>query len=162
MLSKLSNCPEEELHRDEPVVVLQRNSFIGALEEKSEEDAVVLKLLFDEAQVNVMNGRYLLSLANAQRLGGVLLRLQQQRDFDETVHQPGFFKRTGLQLSEFLPYYAMGANKVSQYIYSNSVERKLLQHYQGKVASHTCCSLSSHNIVIGLKKMYWGEGVQRF
>ena len=75
--------------------------------------------------------RYRLSMNNAYRLGAILLRVHQQRDFDLNVHQPGFFKSNGLRLSDFLPYYAMGGNKVTQYMNSNSVERKLLQQYQG-------------------------------
>ena len=135
LLVSLSTCPLEELHIDEPVLVFQRNSFISLEDEKKETDENVLKHLFQEAVFNILNARYPVPIPDAEMLGGILLRCYEGH-YQENVHKPGFFRK---RLNEFLPYYAIGSNKISQAIYSSGVEQRLLQHYS--VASVKCGDL---------------------
>lgn len=129
LLGKYSGCALPEANADEPVVVFQRNSFISVPEEKQEDDVLVLKILFEEASFNFLNARYRVSLTDALRLGGMLLRVHEGK-FDPAVHVPGYLKNRGLRLTDFVPYYASGANKVSQQIYSGGTERRLLHEFQ--------------------------------
>jgi len=126
LLKKLTNCPLEELNEDEPVLVFQRNSFITIADEEKETEHNVLKRLFEEASYNIMKARYPIPVNLAERLGGILLRCYEG-EYDPEKHKPGVFKK---RLNEFLPYYAIGSNKISQYIYSSGAEQRLLHEYQ--------------------------------
>jgi len=124
--SNSSDCSETEKELDEPVLVFQRNCFIPVAEEEKETDANVLKLLFEEACYNVLNARYPVPVSDAEMLGGILLRYYEG-EFDPNVHKSGVFRK---RLNEFLPYYAIGSNKISQYIHSSGTEKRLLAQYQ--------------------------------
>lgn len=126
LLKKLTDCPKDELTEDEPVLVFQRNSFITVAEEKKETEHNVLKRLFEEASYNVMKARYPVPVNVAERLGGILLRCYEG-EYDPEKHKPGFFKK---RLNEFLPYYAIGSNKISQYIYSSGADQRLINEYR--------------------------------
>ena len=131
LLKKLSSCPKDEECLDEPVLVFQRNSFITVAEEKKEKEHNVLKRLFEEASYNVLKARYPIPVADAEMLGGILLRCYEGA-YNIELHKPGMFKK---RLNEFLPFYAIGYNKISQYIRSSSTEQRLLAQYES--ASNT-------------------------
>ena len=127
LLQKRSLCPPDELDLDEPVVVFQRNVFISLEEEiKQDSNYNVVKLLFEEALSNVLAAKYPVPAADAQMLAGLVLRFYEG-DFDPESHRAGLL---GEKLNELLPYYAIGTNKISQYINSSSHEQNVIKQFE--------------------------------
>lgn len=127
ILMQLSTCQtREEAERDEPVLVFQRNSFCSVESEKEFTDETVMKRLFEEAQYNILNAIYRIPTADAEMLGAMLVRIQYG-PYQSNIHRPGYFRK---KLSKYLPYYAIGSNKIIQQFRSSKTELRLLQQYE--------------------------------
>ena len=89
ILSKYTSIKREGILVDEPILSYQRNIFLKRHEESIVEDAFILELLYEEAKVNILSGRYpyhdyesLASIQAAIDLG----------PFQSRVHCPSYFK----------------------------------------------------------------------
>lgn len=127
LLKEFALCKDEDDRlSDEPVLVFQRNSFLSTNEEEKVTNQNVIQRLFEEARHNVLNARYPVPIPDAEILGGMLARVKLG-PYDPEKHKPGFFKK---MLSDFLPYYAIGSNKLVQMIRQSSSEQRLIQQYE--------------------------------
>jgi hypothetical protein len=85
------------IEKDEPILSLQRNVFLRKSEEALIEDIRVLELLYEEAKVNVLDGRYPLQDYEA------MAALQAAIDlgpYDLRVHSVDYFRQ---RLNEYIP-----------------------------------------------------------
>lgn len=58
MLTKYTSTKRDLILKDEPILSYQRNVFLKRHEEAIIEDAFILELLYEEAKVNILTGRY--------------------------------------------------------------------------------------------------------
>lgn len=89
MLSKYTPLKRDSIVIDEPILSYQRNVYLKRHEEAIVEDAFILELLYEEAKVNILSGRYpyhdyelLASIQAAIELG----------PFQSRVHCSSYFK----------------------------------------------------------------------
>ncbi|XP_021364525.1 FERM domain-containing protein 8-like [Mizuhopecten yessoensis] len=75
-----ADAKRDEIARDEPVVMVQRNVFLSLKDEKlfwNTAPEEVMTLLYHEAQYNIINGRYLLSDFDYDSLAGIQALLEK-------------------------------------------------------------------------------------
>jgi len=127
LLTTFSSCQDNnDAMKDEPVLVFQRNSFLTITEEEKFHDETVVKRLFEEARHNILMSRYPIPCDDAQMLGGMLVRIDEGA-YDANTHKLGYFKKN---LCNYLPYYAIGSNKIIQFMKSSSSEQRLIDQFQ--------------------------------
>lgn len=71
LCSKYTDAKPDEIHEDEPVLMLQRNVFFPKEQEDNITDARVLGYLYHEAKYNVLEGRYILQTEEYHVLAGI-------------------------------------------------------------------------------------------
>ncbi|XP_069118995.1 FERM domain-containing protein 8-like [Argopecten irradians] len=92
--SMYTDAKTDEVSRDEPVVMFQRNVFLSLKEEKkywqlATED--VLSLLYHEAKYNVIDGRYIVSDRDYDILAGIQA-LIEKGTYNSNKHTPESYK----------------------------------------------------------------------
>ncbi|CAH1792219.1 unnamed protein product [Owenia fusiformis] len=101
LLQKYTTSSEEEIERDEPVLIMQRNIYYPReLEEKIREPQM-LKLLYSEAHSNITEGRYPWDTEHYFVLAGLASAIENGQ-FDEVVHTADFYREN---LSQFFPHH---------------------------------------------------------
>ncbi|XP_062572405.1 FERM domain-containing protein 8-like [Saccostrea cucullata] len=89
----------DEISRDEPVVMFQRNVFLTLEEEMKISDEVVLNLLYHEAKFNVIEGRYVLQAEEYDQLAGIQALIHLEH-YNEKTHTLEHYKE---ELHKFYP-----------------------------------------------------------
>ncbi|OWF36489.1 FERM domain-containing protein 8 [Mizuhopecten yessoensis] len=89
-----TDAKTDEVSRDEPVVMFQRNVFLSLKEEKrywqlATED--VLSLLYHESKFNVIDGRYIVSERDYDILAGIQALIERGR-YSSSKHTPETYK----------------------------------------------------------------------
>ncbi|XP_025070754.1 FERM domain-containing protein 8 isoform X3 [Alligator sinensis] len=99
LLFRFTDCSEEEIAQDEPALQFRRNVFFPKHRELQVESPEVLRLLYEEAKLNVLEGRYPCDPEDGEQLGALACRLTLG-PYDPDRHTPGALKTS---LGEFLP-----------------------------------------------------------
>lgn len=89
----------DEISRDEPVVMFQRNVFLTLEEEKKTSNEYILSLLYHEAKFNVVEGRYVMIPEDYHALAGIQALIDLDL-YDEKNHVLSQYRST---LSRFYP-----------------------------------------------------------
>eukprot|EP00794_Sanderia_malayensis_P020309 gene20309-22306_t len=128
LLARYTIAKNEEIEKDEPVMVFQRNSFLSVVEERKIRDDRIIKRLFEEAKVNILKGRYRVEASDAEKLGAYLARIEHGR-FNREEHKAGFFKKS---LPSFLPQSAIRKPWLSKVSFNRSIssEHHLLTQFE--------------------------------
>jgi len=109
LLEKYTTASEEDQERDEPVIMFQRNCFYPRYKEKQLADPMLVRLLFIEAKENIIDARYPISAADADKLGG-LQALIGFKYFKADHHTPEFYKT---RLTDFYPAHIANKRKTA-------------------------------------------------
>ncbi|CAH2325300.1 FERM domain-containing 8 isoform X1, partial [Pelobates cultripes] len=87
LLARFTNCSIDDIHLDEPSLQFRRNIFLPKARELQISHDVVLKLLYEEAKYNVLEGRYPCDVEDCKKLGGLVCRVELG-PYDEEQHTP--------------------------------------------------------------------------
>ncbi|XP_074861453.1 FERM domain-containing protein 8 isoform X2 [Carettochelys insculpta] len=99
LLFRFTDCPEDEIMQDEPSLQFRRNVFFPKRRELQLEHEAVLRLLYEEAKFNILEGRYPCDPEDCEQLGALVCRLQLG-PYDQDQHTPCALKE---KLEAFLP-----------------------------------------------------------
>ncbi|XP_067400027.1 FERM domain-containing protein 8 [Emydura macquarii macquarii] len=99
LLFRFTDCPEDEIMQDEPSLQLRRNVFFPKRRELQIENEAVLRLLYEEAKFNILEGRYPCDVEDCEQLGALVCRLQLG-PYDQDQHTACALKE---KLEAFLP-----------------------------------------------------------
>ncbi|XP_029467102.1 FERM domain-containing protein 8 isoform X1 [Rhinatrema bivittatum] len=101
LLFRFTDSPEDDIVQDEPSLQFRRNVFFPKRRELQVDNEDVLRLLYEEAKFNVLEGRYPCDVEDCEKLGALVCRLELG-PFDQDQHTPSAFKG---KLQSFLPGY---------------------------------------------------------
>ncbi|KAJ7307455.1 hypothetical protein JRQ81_009475 [Phrynocephalus forsythii] len=101
LLFRFTSCSGEEILEDEPSLQFRRDIFFSRRKELQIHDEDVLRLLYEEAKHNILEGRYPCDLADCEVLGALVCRVNLGL-FDPEQHTTCFLKE---RLDTFLPSY---------------------------------------------------------
>lgn len=87
---KFHHLKNEQIEQDQPFLSLQRNMFLDRADEEKIENELVLKLLYEEAKSNVINGRY--QLEDEEHNSAIQLQIDYLRTNDERILTTQYFK----------------------------------------------------------------------
>ncbi|XP_077677428.1 FERM domain-containing protein 8 isoform X4 [Eretmochelys imbricata] len=76
LLLRFTDCREDEIMQDEPSLQFRRNVFFSKRRELQIENEAVLRLLYEEAKFNILEGRYPCDVEDCEQLGALVCRLQ--------------------------------------------------------------------------------------
>ncbi|XP_053224886.1 FERM domain-containing protein 8 isoform X1 [Podarcis raffonei] len=99
LLFRFTSCSKDEIFEDEPSLQFRRNIFFPKRKEAQIQDEDVLRLLYEEAKYNILEGRYPCDLADCEVLGALVCRVNLGR-YDPEQHTACFLKE---RLDSFLP-----------------------------------------------------------
>ncbi|XP_006131691.3 FERM domain-containing protein 8 isoform X1 [Pelodiscus sinensis] len=99
LLFRFTDCPEDEIMQDEPSLQFRRNVFFPKRRELQIENEAVLRLLYEEAKFNILEGRYPCDAEDCEQLGALVCRLQLG-PYDQDQHTACALKE---KLESFLP-----------------------------------------------------------
>lgn len=152
LLFRFTECSEEDITQDEPALQFRRNVFFPKRRELQIEDEQTLRLLYEEAKYNVLEGRYPCDIEDCEKLGGLACRLELG-PFDEGQHTVSALReKLGLFLPNYLCKKRMGGFLTAFKSRSGkpaSHEQRLLATYK-QVQEDEACGVSE-----ALKKHYW-------
>ncbi|KAM6435159.1 FERM domain-containing protein 8 isoform 2-T2 [Liasis olivaceus] len=75
LLFRFTSCSVEEFVEDEPSLQFRRNIFFLRRKELQIQDEDVLRLLYEEAKYNILEGRYPCDLTDCEALGALVCRI---------------------------------------------------------------------------------------
>uniref|UniRef100_A0A8C5PHF5 FERM domain-containing protein 8 n=1 Tax=Leptobrachium leishanense TaxID=445787 RepID=A0A8C5PHF5_9ANUR len=101
LLARFTNCSFDDLHQDEPSLQFRRNIFFHKAGELQISHKDILRLLYEEAKYNVLEGRYPCDVEDCEMLGGLTCRLELG-PYDEDLHTPSTLRH---KLDCYLPQY---------------------------------------------------------
>lgn len=99
LLLRFTRCSEDEIFEDEPSLQFRRNVFVSRKKELQIQDEMVLRLLYEEAKYNILEGRYPCDLEDCEELGALVCRINLG-PYDPECHTACFLKE---RLDSFLP-----------------------------------------------------------
>ncbi|XP_028660001.1 FERM domain-containing protein 8 [Erpetoichthys calabaricus] len=76
LLYRFTDCSDDDIAHDEPCLQLRRNVFFPKAKEFLIEDESVLRLLYEEAKMNILDGRYPCDIEDCERLGALSCRIE--------------------------------------------------------------------------------------
>ncbi|KAM9302458.1 FERM domain-containing protein 8 [Gastrophryne carolinensis] len=138
LLSRFTSCSAEDINQDEPYLQFRRNIFFHKARELQIGNEDVLRLLYEEAKYNVLEGRYPCDLEDCEHLGGLACRLELG-PFNKEKHTPSALRP---QLDSFLPPYI--CKKRNGFLTAlrggrqASFEQSLLNSYKDVTESGAC------------------------
>ncbi|RWS17672.1 FERM domain-containing protein 8-like protein [Dinothrombium tinctorium] len=116
---------KQHVTNDEPILSFQKNLFLSRRDEIVIEDIEVLRLLYEEAKVNVIDGRY--PTENYERLAAIQAMIEFG-PFDKNIHTAEFFKK---RLHSFLPLSHIKFSKWKSRIKScANIEHQIIINYK--------------------------------
>ncbi|XP_068115699.1 FERM domain-containing protein 8 [Hyperolius riggenbachi] len=140
LLARFTNFPPEDIHQDEPCLQFRRNIFFHKSRELQISNEDVLRLLYDEAKYNVLEGRYPCDLEDCELLGGLACWLELG-PYNREQHTPSTLRP---KLESFLPSYVCKKRNGLLTAFKNrgnrqmSFEQTLLNSYK-EVTEHVNC-----------------------
>ncbi|XP_060614333.2 FERM domain-containing protein 8 [Anolis sagrei] len=99
LLFRFTSCSADDILEDEPSLQFRRDIFFPKRKEVQIQDEDVLRLLFEEAKYNILEGRYPSDLADCEELGALICRINLG-PFNPKQHTACFLKE---RLDSFLP-----------------------------------------------------------
>uniref|UniRef100_UPI00398F12C2 FERM domain-containing protein 8 isoform X2 n=1 Tax=Pristiophorus japonicus TaxID=55135 RepID=UPI00398F12C2 len=99
LLYRFTKCPTDDLVHDEPSLQFRKNVFFPKGKELQIEDEGILRLLYEEAKFNILEGRYPYDLEDCFQLGALACRIELG-PFDQDQHNQAFLRE---KLDLFLP-----------------------------------------------------------
>ncbi|XP_061104434.1 FERM domain-containing protein 8 [Conger conger] len=105
LLYRFTEASEEDISQDEPCLQYRRNVFYPKAKELQIEDEGVLRLLYDEAKANILEGRYPCDPDQWLRLGVLSCALELGVGLDAPAATAAIRKK---KLSSFLPAHVTG------------------------------------------------------
>ncbi|KAI1305805.1 FERM domain-containing protein 8 [Halotydeus destructor] len=100
LLTKYTCASKEAIELDEPVLSFQRDVMLSKDEEKNIQNAGILELLFEEAKVNILEGRYLTN--DLEELAAIAAAIDLRNNSTGTEPNAEYFK---LNDHKYLPLY---------------------------------------------------------
>nr|XP_022331009.1 FERM domain-containing protein 8-like [Crassostrea virginica] len=94
-----TDAKPDEISRDEPVVMFQRNVFLTLEEEMKISNEVMLNLLYHEAKFNVIEGRYVVQPEEYDQLAGIQALIHLEH-YNPSTHTQEHYKE---ELHKFYP-----------------------------------------------------------
>ncbi|KAM8940497.1 FERM domain-containing protein 8 [Pelodytes ibericus] len=101
LLARFTNCSIDDIHQDEPSLQFRRNIFFPKARELQISHEGILRLLYEEAKYNVLEGRYPCDVEDCEMLGGLACRLELG-PYNQEQHTPSALRP---KLVCFLPQY---------------------------------------------------------
>lgn len=101
LLARFTNCTLEDIHHDEPTLQFRRNIFFPKSRELQISDEGILRLLYEEAKYNVLEGKYPCDIEDCELLGGLSCCLELG-PYSQEKHTPSTLRP---KLESFLPPY---------------------------------------------------------
>ncbi|KAJ8384601.1 hypothetical protein AAFF_G00200380 [Aldrovandia affinis] len=105
LLYRFTEASEEDISQDEPCLQYRRNVFYPKAKELQIEDEGLLRLLYDEAKVNILEGRYPCDPEHWLSLGVLSCALELGVGLDAPAAAAAIRKK---KLSSFLPAHVTG------------------------------------------------------
>ncbi|XP_044304282.1 FERM domain-containing protein 8 [Varanus komodoensis] len=99
LLFRFTSCSSDEILEDEPSLQFRRNIFFSKRKEMQIQDEDILRLLYEEAKFNILEGRYPFDLVDCEALGALVCRVNLG-PYDPNLHTAFFLKE---RLDSFLP-----------------------------------------------------------
>ncbi|XP_071810414.1 putative FERM domain-containing protein FRMD8P1 isoform X1 [Asterias amurensis] len=93
LVDKFTTATEEQKANDEPMLCFQRNAFFPKCKESQITDPKILRLLFDEAKTNILEGHYPCEADDFEYLAGILAFLEHGK-YNPEDHPNGLMKNT--------------------------------------------------------------------
>ncbi|XP_072345483.1 FERM domain-containing protein 8 [Scyliorhinus torazame] len=91
LLYRFTKCPVDDIVHDEPSLQFRKNVFFPKGKELQIEDEGILRLLYEEAKFNILQGRYPYDMEDCLRLGALACRIELG-PFDQDQHNPAFIR----------------------------------------------------------------------
>uniref|UniRef100_A0AAY4CQE9 FERM domain-containing protein 8 n=1 Tax=Denticeps clupeoides TaxID=299321 RepID=A0AAY4CQE9_9TELE len=107
LLYRFTDASEEDISLDEPCLQYRRNVFYPRLKELQIDDEGVLRLLYDEARLNILEGRYPCDPEHWLSLGALSLAVEFGSGLDEQKVASAIKEK---KLSSFLPSHVLGGS----------------------------------------------------
>ncbi|XP_063002001.1 FERM domain-containing protein 8 isoform X2 [Elgaria multicarinata webbii] len=89
LLFRFTSCSGDEILEDEPSLQFRRNIFFSRRKEVQIQDEDILRLLYEEAKYNILEGRHPCDLADCEVLGAVVCRVNLG-PYNPELHTPCF------------------------------------------------------------------------
>ncbi|XP_067831701.1 FERM domain-containing protein 8 isoform X2 [Heptranchias perlo] len=99
LLYRFTKCSADDIVHDEPSLQYRKNVFFPKGKELQIEDEGILRLLYEEAKFNILEGRYPYDLEDCHQLGALACRIELG-PFDQDQHNQAFLRE---KLDSFLP-----------------------------------------------------------
>lgn len=103
LLYRFTEAPAEDISQDEPVLMYKRNVFCPRSKELQIDDEGVLRLLYDEAKMNILEGRYPCDPEHWLTLGALSCVVELGTGLDDQALTAAIREK---KLSSFLPAHA--------------------------------------------------------
>ncbi|XP_051973614.1 FERM domain-containing protein 8-like [Xyrauchen texanus] len=139
LLYRFTEAPAEDISQDEPSLLYKRNVFYPRSKELQIEDEGVLRLLYDEAKMNILQGRYPCDTEQWLTLGALSCAIELGTGLDDQAVRAAIREK---KLSSFLPaHVAFGGGFLSTLRgrggRHTEMEQNLIKEY------HSVCSSSA-------------------
>ncbi|XP_036380503.1 FERM domain-containing protein 8 [Megalops cyprinoides] len=105
LLYRFTEASEEDISQDEPCLMYRRNVFYPKAKELQIEDEGVLRLLYDEAKINILGGRYPCDPEHWLSLGALSCALELGVGLDTQQATAAIREK---KISSFLPAHVAG------------------------------------------------------
>ncbi|XP_069750103.1 FERM domain-containing protein 8 isoform X3 [Narcine bancroftii] len=99
LLYRFTRCSADDIIHDEPILQYRKNVFFPKSKELQIKDEGILRLLYEEAKCNILEGRYPYDLEDCLQLGALACRIELG-PFDREQHNPTFLRG---KMGMFLP-----------------------------------------------------------
>ncbi|XP_035290188.1 FERM domain-containing protein 8 [Anguilla rostrata] len=131
LLYRFTEATEEDISQDEPCLQYRRNVFYPKAKELQIEDEGVLRLLYEEAKANILEGRYPCDPEHWLSLGVLACALEIGVGLDAQAATAAIRKK---KLSSFLPAHVTGGGGLLSALRGKSgrqagLEQNLLEEY---------------------------------
>ncbi|XP_063800876.1 FERM domain-containing protein 8 [Pseudophryne corroboree] len=156
LLSRFTNCSTEDIQQDEPSLQFRRNIFFPKSRELQICNEEILRLLYDEAKYNVLEGRYPCDVEDCEFLGGLACRLELG-PYNQEKHTPSTLRP---KLEYFLPSHICKKRNGLLTAFKNrgnrqaSFEQTLLNTYKTVTENISCGEGEATNYKEYLKKCH--------
>ncbi|XP_072101828.1 FERM domain-containing protein 8 [Mobula birostris] len=99
LLYRFTKCSAHDIVHDEPILQYRKNVFFPKSKEMQIKDEGILRLLYEEAKCNILEGRYPYDLEDCLQVGALACRIELG-PFDQEQHNPAFLRG---KIDLFLP-----------------------------------------------------------
>ncbi|XP_051540048.1 FERM domain-containing protein 8 isoform X1 [Myxocyprinus asiaticus] len=143
LLYRFTEAPAEDISQDEPSLVFKRNVFYPRSKELQIEDEGVLRLLYDEAKMNILEGRYPCDPEHWLTLGALSCAIELGNGLDDQAVTAAIREK---KLCSFLPaHVALGGGGFLSTLRGRGgrhaeMEQNLLKEYRSVCSSSASSS----------------------